>query len=185
MLTLSEGKGSAPFGAGPLFVDKAGRGDACSARDEGVQQPNMAATETNGTRRVAMMTAPQGIKGRNLAARLLRLGRRGVLAVTLMVQIAEDEEEGDEDDGLDGGDEGKVVGKMAVILLDGEDQDGDEEDGQAQGHHDIFGEFAHFFYHELANYFFEHELSGIDHEFIRNYFLSRIGELEVYFFITN
>lgn len=61
------------------------------------------------------------------------------------MQIAEDEEEGDEDDGLDSGDEGEVVGKMAMILLDGEDQDGDEEDGQGQGHHDIFGEFAHGF----------------------------------------
>ena len=61
------------------------------------------------------------------------------------MQIAEDEEEGDEDDGLDGGDEGEVVGKVAVILLDGEDQDGDEEDGQGKGHHDIFGEFAHGF----------------------------------------
>ena len=61
------------------------------------------------------------------------------------MQIAEDEEEGDEDDGLDGCDEGEVVGKMAVILLDGEDQDGDEEDGQGKGHHDIFGEFAHGF----------------------------------------
>jgi len=44
------------------------------------------------------------------------------------VQIAEDEEEGDEDDGLDGGDESEVVGKVAVILLDGEDQDGNKED---------------------------------------------------------
>lgn len=71
--------------------------------------------------------------------------RRGDLAVSLLVQIAEDEEEGDEDDGLDDGDKGEVFGKMAVILLDGEDQDGDEEDGQGKGHHDIFGEFAHFF----------------------------------------
>ena len=38
-----------------------------------------------------------------------------------------------------------LVGKVAVVLLDGEDQDGDEEDGQGQGHHDIFGEFAHSF----------------------------------------
>ena len=79
--------------------------------------------------------------------------RRGVLPIPLPVQIAEDEEEGDEDDGLDGCDEGEVVGKVAVILLDGEDQDGDEEDGQGQGHHNIFGEFAHgfIFYHEFAN----------------------------------
>ena len=44
--------------------------------------------------------------------------RRGDLAVSLPMQIAEDEEEGDEDDGLDDGDEGEVVGKVAVILLD-------------------------------------------------------------------
>lgn len=61
------------------------------------------------------------------------------------MEIAEDEKEGDEDDGLDRSDEGEVVGKVAVILLDGEDQDGDEEDGQGQGHHDIFREFAHGF----------------------------------------
>ena len=61
------------------------------------------------------------------------------------MQIAEDEEESDEDNGLNRGDKGEVVGKMTVILLDGEDQDGDEKDGQGQGHHDIFGEFAHGF----------------------------------------
>ena len=146
--------------------DKADCDDGCSARDGGVQSCGDA--------------APLGTKGDNPAAMPLRLGRRGVLAVTLMVQIAEDEEEGDEDDGLDGGDEGKVVGKMAVILLDGEDQDGDEEDGQAQGHHDIFGKFAHGFIFlsrisELANLFFEHELSGIDHEFIRNFFYHELA----------
>ena len=74
------------------------------------------------------------------------------------MQIAEDEEEGDEDDGLDGGDEGEVVGKVAVILLDGEDQDGDEEDGQGEGHHDIFGEFAHGFYILIRIIANEHEL---------------------------
>ena len=55
------------------------------------------------------------------------------------MEIAEDEEEGDENDGLNRGDEGKVVGKLAMILLDGEEQDGNEEDGQGQGHYDIFG----------------------------------------------
>ena len=89
--------------------------------------------------------APLGTKGDNPAARPLRLVRRGVLPIPLPVQIAEDEEEGDEDDGLDGGDKGEVVGKVAVILLDGEDQDGDEKDSQGKGHHDIFGEFAHGF----------------------------------------
>ena len=55
------------------------------------------------------------------------------------MEIAEDEEEGDENDGLNRGDEGEVVGKLAMILLDGEEQDGNEEDGQGQGHYDIFG----------------------------------------------
>ena len=55
------------------------------------------------------------------------------------MQIAEDEEEGDEDDGLNRGDEDEVVGKLAMILLDGEEQDGNEEDGQGQGHYNIFG----------------------------------------------
>jgi hypothetical protein len=72
------------------------------------------------------------------------------------VQIAKDKEEGNEDDGLDSGDEGEVFGKMAVILLDGEDQDGDEEDGQGKGHHDIFGEFAHGFY---AKFFWVFKIS--------------------------
>ena len=70
---------------------------------------------------------------------LLRLVGSGVLPISLLMEIAEDEEEGDEDDGLNRGDEGKVVGKLAMILLDGEEQDGNEEDGQGQGHYDIFG----------------------------------------------
>ena len=76
---------------------------------------------------------------------LLRLVQSDVLPIPLLMQIAEDEEEGDENDGLNRGDEGKVVGKLAMILLDGEEQDGDEEDSQGQGHYNIFGEFAHFF----------------------------------------
>ena len=70
---------------------------------------------------------------------LLSLARSGVLSISLLMEIAEDEEEGDENDGLNRGDEGKVVGKLAMILLDGEEQDGNEEDGQGQGHYDIFG----------------------------------------------
>ena len=70
---------------------------------------------------------------------LLRLVGSGVLPISLLMEIAEDEEEGDEDDGLNRGDEGKVVGKLAMILLDGEEQDGNEEDGQSQGHYYIFG----------------------------------------------
>ena len=116
-----------------------GSGRDCSARYEGEQSCGEA--------------APLGTKGDNPAARPLRLVRRGVLPIPLPVQIAEDEEEGDEDDGFDGGDEGEVVGKVAVILLDGEDQDGDEKDSQGKGHHNIFGKFAHgfIFYHEFAN----------------------------------
>ena len=59
------------------------------------------------------------------------------------MEVAEDEKEGDEDDGLDRGDEGEIVGQMAVVLLDGEQQDGDEKDGQGHGHHDVCWEFAH------------------------------------------
>ena len=116
-----------------------GSGRDCSTWDEGVQSCGGAAL--------------LGTEGRNPAAGLRCLVRRGVLPIPLPVQIAEDEEEGDEDDGLDGSDEGEVVGKVAVILLDGEDQDGDEKDSQGQGHHNIFGEFAHgfIFYHEFAN----------------------------------
>ena len=61
------------------------------------------------------------------------------------MEIAKHEKEGNKDDGFDRGDEGKVVGQMAVVLLDGKKQNGDEEDGQCQGHNDIFGEFAHSF----------------------------------------
>ena len=61
------------------------------------------------------------------------------------MEIAKHEKEGNKDDGFDRGDEGEVVGQMAVVLLDGKEQNGDEEDGQGQGHHDIFGEFAHSF----------------------------------------
>ena len=66
------------------------------------------------------------------------------------MQIAEHEEKGDEDDSFDNDDEGEVVGQMAMVLLDGKKQDSNEEDGQDQGHHDVFGKFAHNFYHELA-----------------------------------
>ena len=68
------------------------------------------------------------------------------------MEIAKHEKEGNKDDGFDRGDEGEVVGQMAVVLLDGKEQNSDEEDGQGQGHHDIFGEFAHsfVFYHEFA-----------------------------------
>ena len=110
---------------------RGGSGRDCAARDEGGQYCGEAAL--------------LGTKGDNPAARPLHLVRRGVLPIPLPVQIAEHEEEGDEDDGLDGGDEGEVFRKVAVILLDGEDQDGDEEDGQDHGHRDIFGEFAHGF----------------------------------------
>ncbi len=78
-LTLSNRKGSASFGAGPLFVDGGYCEDGCSGWYEVVQQPNMAATSTNGTRRVAMMAALRGTKWCNLAAWLLRLGRRGAI----------------------------------------------------------------------------------------------------------
>ena len=74
----------------------------------------------------------------------------GVLSIPLLMQIAEDEEKGDEDDGLNRSDEGEIIGQMAIILLDGKKQDSDEEDGQGQGHHDVFGKFAHNWYHELA-----------------------------------
>ena len=69
------------------------------------------------------------------------------------MEIAKHEKESNKDDGFDRGDEGEVVGQMAVVLLDGKEQNGDEEDGQGQGHHDVFGEFAHgfVFYHEFAN----------------------------------
>ena len=107
LLTLSEGKGSASFDADPLFGDGGYCGDGCSARDGGDVQPNMAATKTNGTRRVGARLrragrrreaaidgcdenirdkvgrgkiAPLGTKGGNPAARVLRLGRRGVLS---------------------------------------------------------------------------------------------------------
>ena len=62
LLTLSEGKGSASFDAGPLFVDGGCCGEGCAARSLLERQPNMAATRTNGTT--------------GLGARLLRLGRR-------------------------------------------------------------------------------------------------------------
>ena len=52
---------------------------------------------------------------------LLSLARSGVLSISLLMEIAEDEEEGDENDGLNRGDEGEVVGKLAMILLDGEE----------------------------------------------------------------
>ncbi len=71
------------------------------------------------------------------------------------MEIAKHEKESNEDDSFDRGDEGEVVGQMAVVLLDGKEQNSDEEDGQGQGHHDIFGEFAH-----------------------SSYFLSRICEFE-------
>ena len=61
------------------------------------------------------------------------------------MKVTKHEKESNEDDSFDGGDEGEVVGQMAVVLLDGKEQNGDEEDGQGQGHHDIFGEFAHSF----------------------------------------
>ena len=66
-----------------------------------------------------------------------------MISIPLLMEVAEDEKEGDEDDGLDHGDEGEIVGQMAVVLLDGEQQDGDEKDGQGHGHHDVFWEFAH------------------------------------------
>ena len=43
-----------------------------------------------------------------------------LLSFTLVVKDFQDEKEGDEDDGLNRGDEGKIVGQMAMILLDGE-----------------------------------------------------------------
>ena len=61
------------------------------------------------------------------------------------MQVAEDEEEGDEDENLNRGDESKVVGQLTMILLDGKEKDGDEENGQGHRHHDVFGEFAHGF----------------------------------------
>ena len=92
MLTLSEGKGSASFDAGPLYVDGGCRGEGCSARDGGDVQPNMAATKQTGQGgsgrdcaardgggQYCSEAAPLVTKGDNPAARLLRLGRRGVL----------------------------------------------------------------------------------------------------------
>ena len=52
---------------------------------------------------------------------LLSLARSGVLSISLLMEIAEDEEKGDEDEGLNRGDEGEIIGQMAMILLDGEE----------------------------------------------------------------
>ena len=99
---------------------------------------------------------------------LLRLVGSGVLPISLLMEIAEDEEEGDEDDGLNRSDEDEIIGQMAMFLLDGKKQNSDEKDGQGQGHHDIFGEFAHGF---IKNW--------------RIIILSRICELENYYFWRN
>ena len=80
----------------------------------------MAATSTNGTKAGRGDIALRGTKGGNVAARVRWLVRRGVLAIPLLMEIAEDEEEGDEDDGLNRSDEGEIIGQMATILLDGE-----------------------------------------------------------------
>ena len=84
------------------------------------------------------------------------------------MQIAEHEEKGDEDDGLDHGDEDEIIGQMTMVLLDGKKQDSNEEDGQDQGHHDVFGKFAHNFYHKLAYLRFI---------ILGNFFGSKISEL--------
>ena len=65
LLTLSERKGSASFGAGPLFVDGGYCGDVCSIWYQVVQSRCDA--------------APLGTQWCNLAAMLLRLVRSGVL----------------------------------------------------------------------------------------------------------
>ena len=70
LLTLSERKGSASFGAGPLFVDGGYCGDVCSIGYQVVQSSSVAAL--------------LGTEWYNLAAMLLCLVRSGVFIYSII-----------------------------------------------------------------------------------------------------